>query len=318
MNINERIEVLKPRINYERSGFVRDVIAFPDDFYRAYELAIRRVCAEVRIIEKNLYIPLSTTENLYGVTINTLTKADWDFHKFLNIALIHYNAETNLIKLGQVDVVNIEQIQNNIFSTSFKLALRRLADSLYVQSSILGIDGAPAGVYDTLTSVSGNVIEIETFSNATVGYNVFNLDRADYNDYNFQTISSLDSPEITLNQAPSHWSVGDKVYITNGVPYLLLATFKGAPKINYFDSNSNIPIQEVYIEYVEDIAIKNLYEMLTSVDPNQAKVYASKLQTGLIRSEQECLKQIKAIYKNDAKDVVIKSYQPYPDSKYGR
>ena len=93
MNITDKVESLKPGVNYDYNPFVRETLAFPYDFNNSVEFAIRQIGKKVRIMEKTVYVPIVSDVTLNQFTLSNLCKEKIDFVKPLRIGAIGIGSE---------------------------------------------------------------------------------------------------------------------------------------------------------------------------------------------------------------------------------
>jgi len=319
MTILQKIEDIKFKINFENNSFVRDTL-YPIDFFvkKATIKALKSIASKCRIIEKSVFIPLTKNVRYYDINLSVLSKSKFDISQ--PKSLVIFKPSNEVVDISQAW---IEQILANEFTDLYKLAIINQGVNQQLRASLNVDEFTEAGIFESIASiVDSDTITINTFSNATTNYYIVNLETADIGIYNYRKISSLSNPNLNLDSAitgvSSSWVVDGKVYISQALPTMLLFTFQGVPQEDYFTSNSvTIPIQSQFVSDIDDIIIKYLYEILASRDPKQVQVYSGLIQSGLLRTEEQVVTDIRGQINSRVTNPVAELYIPFTQY-YGR
>lgn len=318
MNVTTKITDLKPGVNYDYNPFIRETLAYPYDFLRSVEYAIRQIGKKVRIMEKTVYIPVVKDVTLNEFTLSNLCKEKIDFVKPLRLGAIGISSDTGEVVIGNLDSEYIETVNINGITDYYRLAIRRLGEKMYFQSTLTS-GTVLVGKYDTIATVSANKITIGTFGNATAGYYIINLSKSDALQYNYRKITTLSSPDVNLDSDPvGDWVAGDKIYIVNGLPELLIVLFQAVTSAGYFDSETTIPVPDQILDDLDHLCYNYLYDILGTRDPNLLKLYAAKINAGTLMKESDVINEIKKRINSMPSVVVIDSYNSIFNTTYDR
>jgi len=320
MILSDKLDRLKPLVNYDNNSFVRETLEFPFDFIKAVEYALRTIGETNRIMERTFYLPTVSSQRIYELSLPNLTSKKVEFLRLLDLAVTSYD-ETGAQVIARVNENWFEQNETNTSIDYYELSKYLFGEISYFKSN-LHLDSVVLGKYDAITNLNTNVMRISTFANATVDYNVINLERANAGDYSYQKIVSLSNPDITLEEDPLSWAVGDKVYICNGLPPLLTLVCQVVIQDGYFgdDETMTIPCPANILSQIDHFAVKFLYDLLITRDIKQAEVYMSKLKTKILKTEEVALYDIRKIINSASASTKTKSYTPFGKSGtiYGR
>jgi hypothetical protein len=321
MTISESIEAIKPLINYDFNSSVRDTL-FPLDYFvkRAYEDALRQIAKKYPIVQKSVFIPLVANTHFYDINLANLSKENFEFVAPINITV--FNPDNKVVGIEQG---LLKRVLQNSYQDIYKIAFK-LAGSNYQFRASVNVENSlgTVGTFDKLVTVTNLGGTLVTASNSVLNSYMINLDKADKGLYSYRQITSasstspftLDSAVITdINPA---WLVNEKVYIVDTLPLMLLYTFQGLPKMNYFDTETEIPIQEQYLDDLDDLAVTNIFNILTTRFPEQAQVYMAKINSGLLRTPRQILFDVGVRVTQNMDNPTIELYQPWKEVHYGR
>lgn len=328
MLLSEQIEILQPLVNWEFDSKVRETLDLDFDFKRAVANAVRAIAKTSNSFRKNILIPLCSDITDYKLDLSKYTKDDLEFVSPTNYALLIIDDENNqgVRTLTEKNIEDIDLLtdagdRGNVLG----IGITQRGKDLYIKLNTK-IQTPEQGVFDYITSIAGNQIEFNLASGIGVNDVVFNLDKADIALIDRATILSGSSNPFTLDQSKTNvdgllpWEVNDRVYINNSsqVVFLLL-TFKALPLITYFDNSTStiIPLAETDLDYVKHLACHYLYEILISRHADLANIYASKIKLGLLKTEKECLSEIRRRINTTAQPLKVRGFD-LTQSRYGR
>lgn len=317
MTINEKIEFIKPKINFNFNKAIQETLYPFDNFVKkATEEALIEIGSKVRIIEKSVFIPVYSNIRYYNVLLSNLSKTKFDVSQPKDLTLVRSDGATY-----NFDTTFIENIIHNRFDTLLTFAFKTLGSNLDLRQSVNVDNFTAQGNFDTITTVNlANVISIGDVNNATEKYYIINLESADVGLYDYRIITDITGAALTLDSRidnPPAWVVGGKVYIASTLPYMLLFTFQGVIQPGYFNTETTIPIANQFLPDLDNIIIRNLFRYLSSRFPEQAKIYAEMLRSGLLKSVDQTITDIKLRANSKIDNPVVQLYSPFTNY-YGR
>jgi hypothetical protein len=316
MTINEMVEAVKPRINYDYNTAIRDTLFPLDSFVKqAVVDALSEINNEVRIIEKSVFIPLVESTN-YNIDLTLFTKSKFDIVKPINLVLKN---SSNLVKyFAKTQLEHILNLKD--FYSIYATAFQHLGGQYKIIANA-EIEKAPIGIYTKINAKSVDTIDIASTTGLEAGNSVINLDKADDAVYSYRTITEVTSGTVltfgTNDADKPTWNVGDKLYICSGLPQMFLLTFQANIKQNYFETEDTIPLSENFTRQLTDIVIQNLYQILVVRLPDQAKIWANMVQTGLIQLSRDAVMDIKKKINYSVESPQTIAYNPFSE-RYGR
>lgn len=315
MLINDKIEQIKSKINYDFNRFVRDTL-FPIDKFvkRATEEALRTIGRECRIVEKSVFIPLVDEIRWYDITLSTLTKDKFSISQTKDLSI--YNNENGVIDVAEVYIEEVIQGLSRTNNLDFASKIKGTEFSL--QSFNQLVDISEGGTYEGIaTIVDSDTITIADVNNAAIGQCIINLDKADIRKYDYRIITGISGTNITvdsvINENPS-WTAGEKIYICDSLPYLMLFTFQGVPEIGYFDTQTTIPIQEQFLDLLDHFIVANLYAVLIARDEKMAQKYMTLINSGVVLHPDKALTRIKVALNSKFGGFSAKLYNPIKET----
>lgn len=317
MTAEEKVDILKAYVNYDENPFVKETLVFPYDFYRSIEHAIREIAKETRVYEKTLFLPVKSSSRLYNFDVSKLTKEKLDYVKTLELGM------TSIIdgeqKTGILDREHSSDIESNRVIDSYALMRRFTLNGITFKSS-LNTEGYPDGTFNEITSISGTTITPVDNVGSISGYYVINLSMSDKGVYSYvKVVSSATSTFVTETDMSNIWSATDKIYIVESLVPLIIIIGQFIPQMSYITSKSTvIPVLNQFIDDIDHFSIAYLFRLLGVRDPKQLQVYSGLVKSGVMKSTNQALTDIKKRVLPD-KRVTVKSYVQEPTSiVYGR
>lgn len=317
MLLSDKIDELLPLVNYDLNSWVRETLVYPYDFIKAVEYALRRIGEQNRIMERTFFLPTVSEKRLYSLSLSELSSAKVDFLKLLDIGIVTFGTD-GLQTTGKINEQWFENIETNRFVDYYELCKFVFGEKTYIKSNAI-TDSQVLGKYDLITNINTTTIKIGTFSNATLDYYIINLDQANFGSYSYRKITALSNPDITID-SETDWVVGDKVYISIGLPPMIALVSQVVIQLGYFgdDETKTIPCPANILTWLNHFCVKYLYDIMITRDKKQAEVYAAKLKVGTVKTEDSALYEIKKIINASAGSIVKKSYNPFKNTIYGR
>jgi len=318
MTADEKVDILKPFVNYDSSSFVKETLSFPHDFYRAIEYAIRTIAKKARVFEKTFYLPIRSSTRLYNLSLTKLTTDKLEYVKTIEMGLV--NIIDGEQKLGLVDQAHVGDLEVNKLIDSYALARRLNLNGIEFKSSS-NTETYEDGEYNSITSIAGTTITPETPAGAgQVGYYVINLSMSNQGVYSYTTIATVPGATFTtVDDMSSKWANTDKIYIVETLVPMIVLVAWCIPILGYITSKATIvPVIDQFLDDIDPFAIAYLFRILAVRDIKQAQVYNSLVKSGLIKSEEDTLLSIRERTTNAP--VTVKNYNPFGDSTsgYGR
>ena len=326
MKISEQIEVLKPLVNYEFDTRVKETLDYPFDFINAIAESVRAIAKETNSFKKSVLIPLCKGITDYKLDLNKYTKDVIDYVKPTNYALMVLDTDASTGQgIKTLLEKNIEDINLLTDKEINGIGIRQMGKDLYIKTNFL-IETPLEGLFDKLTSVSTNTVELNNGTGVTVGTYIYNLDKSDLAliDWAKVTVGSSNPFTITPDKNDVDgllpWNINDKVYCnSSGKVVFLLFSFVALPTTSYFSPlTTEIPLADSDIDNVKDLACARLYEILISRFPEMANAYSAKIKLGLVKSEDKVISAIRRRINTTAQPNHVRAYNILDDNDYGR
>jgi hypothetical protein len=315
MTIAEKIAQLRPLIGYDHDKDVRDTIENPYDFNRAVEHAIRAMSRKAKISMRAVFVPFVKQSKYFSIALDSAGASGFEIIAPKKLYILTSDGSTIEVTEKEVESVVSDTYALNL--EIYNVALRKLGNSSFIQTN-LEVNSQPAsGVYDSIASFPSSNIVRTTSASTSVGYYLINFSKANENKYSFAKVTVVAGQDLTLDQTIETdtnylWVAGDKIYIVSALPYLMVLLFQGSPKINYFDTYTTIPIDDVYIDYIDDIALEYLYRILQGRFDKFKQLYITQKQLA-----KEQLTEVKKLANKRTGMYSPDLYIPYAQS-YGR
>lgn len=316
MNINEKIAQLRALVNYDNSKDVRDTLVLPYDFKRAVEYAVRAMCKSAKIVMKSIFVPFVENNQRFLIQLESAGANGFESVAIHKIFIRTSDGSTIEITQDEIEGVLSDTTVMNL--GLYRIALRSLETSISLQGNSLVGSQPAAGTFSSISafpSASSITVSSGSFSSS---YYVVNLSKANDNKYSYAKITGVAGSNLTLDQTIQTdsnylWSVGDKIYVVQTLPYMASVLFQGLPKDKYFETYSTLPLNDVYLDYVDDIALVYLYKILKGRFPAEyARLYNDQLII-----EKDKIREVKRIANMRMEYTIPKLYIPYPQD-YGR
>jgi len=317
MNIADKIEQIKPKINYDYNEVVRATLYPFDQFVKKAVLeSIDYIANRCRIIEKSVFVPLVSGLRYSDIVLSTVTKSQFNISQ--PKALTIFNSNNAVAEVSQAF---LEELLSNKYTDLIKMGFFVQGTNYQIRASA-NIDNLTSlGVYDYITAIpSEQVVTLNgTYNSGDIDSYVINLEFADKGIYEYRHITGVSSHNLTLegNSINTSWNTSSKVYVAEQLPLMLLFTFQGTPTPNYFTSETTIPIQEAFVQDLDNLIIKYLFQYLSVRDPKQLQVYDGLIKSGLVLTPDRTVTEIKKRINSNVTNPVTELYQPYLEY-YGR
>lgn len=314
MTVTEKIAQLRPLIGYDTNKDIRDTVNIYD-FKRAVEFAIREMCKKAKITLKAVFVPFVENSQFMLIQLDTVGALGFEIVSIKNIYLKSSDGSTT-----EITEEEIEDVTSNTYNMDlevYRVGIRKLGTSLRLQSNFLLDDQPVAGSFKSIIAFPTAAKITLNSGTSTVGYNVINLSKADESKYSYATITNVASSDLTFAESIQTdtnylWEVGDKIYIVNGLPYMATLIFQGLPKSNYFDTYSTIPLDDVYLDYIEPIALEYLYTIVKGRFPEYSQMYLNQRAI-----TKDIIKDVKTLANRRSAFTKVKPFNLLPVS-YGR
>lgn len=312
MTISEKIAQLRPLIGYDTNKDIRDTVN-EYDFKRAVEHALRKICKNAKVVMKSVFVPFVQYSQFFDIPLENSGMLGFEEVAIKGIHIKTSDGST--IEITEEEIEDVVQNTYNLNNSYYRIGIRRLGTSKKIQTNIL-LDSQPAlGVYSSITAfpTASKITAVST----TNGYYVVNLSKANENKYSSAQITNVSGADLTLDQTIQTdtnylWAVGDKVYISSSLPYLASLYIQSLPKIGYFDTYTTIPIDDVYLDYIDVIALEYLYQIIKGRFPEQTQMYLT--QISLVK---DTMKEIRQIANKRTGFLKVKPFNFIPN-EYGR
>lgn len=318
MTADDKLEALKPLVNYDNSAFTKETLAYPFDFYRAIEYAIRKIGKEVRVYERTFYFPTTSASRLYNLDISKLTVDKLDYVKTIELGLTTINDTGQVI--GTVEREHIGNLEVNKVVDRYALARQLSLQGINFKSSV-NTEGYPVGEYNSITGISGITITPAVALGAPqVGYYVINLSMSNQGVYSYTTVATVPgSTFTTVDDMSTLWVNTDKLYVVQTLPPMIVIVAQCVPQMGYIvDKSTVIPIMNQFIDDIDSFCAAYLWKLLASRDPKQAQVYMGMVNSKLIKSEDAAILDIRKRAVPD-KPIQVENYNPFGNlTVYGR
>lgn len=341
MLVGDKIDQsLRAKVDYNMSEEVRKVLVYPYDFYRSIEYALSVIGKHVRIMEKTIFVPMSS--HYTKIDLTKLCKENIRFVRPLAYGYTNISSVSGKQRLREIQETGIEELEvmrkgcstwdwffyNEQIETleHFRsIALKHLGSDMYLKSRHLK-DNNTVGKFDKISSISGVTINVVDGTNATLNGYCVNLSLSDSGLYDYVKITNISTNALTSDSDKSTtWSATDKLYFNADLPKFIVLTFQACPMYMYFSSDSDvIPCPDDFIEEIDDLASKYLFDLLITRDdpknPVWSRTYTTKLKLGLILPEDKVISNIKRRLNAHAQPFEIPQYQVLGrgTTRYGR
>ncbi len=293
MTVDDIISGVRSLIPYDNNQAVRETLYPIDGFVRkALGDALTELTSEGLFLEKSIFIPLITNENIYNLVIDNLTKNKFSPTAPKSIALFPPPTSPGIgVKLKPLPITVLtglfsEEDDEDILKTS----MRNLGTQYsLILSQVPGVGSAVGGLFGKVTSVSGNTVELNQSTNT--GQYVINLEFADKYKYESASIINAAHPVYTLSKDVSAWSPEDRVFICNVNPTLIHIMYTGITTPEYFVSNTDVvPMRDILRPEIEGLVMRNLFKYLAVRMPEMMKIYAGLVKAKLIMDADEIIR----------------------------
>lgn len=318
MTAEDKIEALKPLVNYDSSAFVKETLSFPFDFYRAIEYAIRKVGKEIRVYERTFYFPINSASRLYNLDTSKLTADKLDYVKTIELGLVSV-VDTEQ-KLGLVNREHLGNLEVNKVVDRYALARQLSLQGVNFKSNS-ETEGYPLGEYNSITGIAGTTITPSVALGAPqIGYYVINLSLSNAGVYSYTTVATVPGATFTtVDNMSTVWTTSDKIYVVSALVPMIVIVAQCIPQMGYVtDKAVVIPIMNQFIDDIDHFCVAYLYRLLSSRDPKQAQVYMGMVNSKLIKSEDTAILDIRKRAVPD-KPIEVERYNPFGNlTVYGR
>lgn len=314
MTISEKIAQIRPLIGYDTNKDIRDTVNIYD-FKRAVEFSVREMCKKAKVNLRSVFIPFVQNSQFTLLQLESMGALGFEVVAIKNIHLKSSDGSTT--EITEEEIENVISDTYNLDLELYRMGVRKLGTSIRIQSNFLVTDQPVAGTFSSITAFPTAAKITLASGSSTVGYNVINLSKANENKYSYATITGVSGSDLTFADSIQTdtnylWEVGDKIYVVNGLPYLTTVTFQGLPKTNYFDTYTTIPIDDVYLDYIEPIALEYLYAIIKGRFPEYNQMYLNQRAI-----TKDIIKDVKLLANRRTGYTKVKPFIPFIQH-YGR
>jgi len=309
MTIDEKIRSIKTKINYDYNQMIKDTLFPFDSFVKTATVeALREIARDARIIERSVLIPMENQKRLYDIVLAVLTKHKLSVSQPKSLVILNNESAVRDISHVYLEDIISGGSKNDC---AIEFASQIDGDKYYLRTFNKITADHSEGKYETITVISSpTVLRISNVANATEDYNIVNLENTI--DYTYQKIESIAGNDITVNSTAG-FAVGDKIYISESEPNMLLFTFSGVPTLDYFETETIIPIQEQFLDVLDNFIIANLFAYLIARDIKSAQIFSALVQVGVVKTKPYALREIKQSLNAKFNKASIPCYNPLYD-----
>lgn len=317
MTILEKIEQIKPKINYDFNQVIRDTLFPIDQFVKKATLeAIDFVATRCRIIEKSVFIPLVYGIRYSDVVLTTLSKSKFNISQPKSLVIFN---SSNAVE--EVDQAYLEELVSNKYTDLVKMGFFVQGSTFQIRTSVNIDNLTTSGAYNSILTIpdTDELTGSTAFVAGDVGKYIINLEFADKGLYEYRKILSVNAGVATIEGTSINttWALNSKLYVVTLLPLMLLFTFQGTPTPDYFSTETTIPIQEQFIHDLDNIIMRNLFQYIAVRDPKQLQVYEGLIKTGILTTPDVTVTNIKKRLNSRVTNPVVECYLPYTEY-YGR
>lgn len=323
MTVDDIISGVRVLIPYDYNQTVRETLYPIDAFVRkALGDALTELTSEGMFLEKSIFIPLITGENIYDLTIDTFTKNKFAPTNPKQVALFPYPSVGTSQPTSQFSTLPITTLTGLFDKTELETdTLQATLRNLGTQYSLIlsqspGAGSVTSGSFGKITAIDRNANTIETNATTSAGQIVVNLEFADRFKYESGTIVTKVGNLLTLsNDIDTKWNLDDRLFVASGTPTLIHIIYNGITTAEYFVSNSDVvPMRDILRPEIEGLVMKNLFKYLAVRMPEMMKVYNGLVQSKLIMDSNEIIRSARGKIE---KNVITPGYIPFTEY-YGR
>lgn len=315
MEISTKIAYLKPMVGFDKDKDIRDTLEI-NDFKRAIEFAERRLCEEAKITLRSVIIPYVQDSKYFSISL----VAQQGFDIISPKAYFVLSSDGGMIEITEEDIEDVLTNGTNIDLDIYRIALRRFGSTKYIQTNIDIGSQPPLGLYNSIASFPAANQVTMVDDNGAANYYLINLSKANEGKYSSALATASDSghpPTLTLDISVQTdtkylWLAGDYVYLATSLPYIMIMVFQGMPGELYHDTYSTIPVDGVYLDKIDPIALEYLYSVLQARSDKYYQKYMNQLKLS-----DRAITQAKKIANRRSGLMKIKPYNLFV-SDYGR
>jgi len=311
MKISDQIISLKDILGHTHSSFLQTLSN--NDYKTAIIEAIQKITRISRVITKSILIPLANDRKYIDLLVPLYTKEKYEILKPESTFLLIYDGtnykkeEIDLFPEGSAsEVITTTKILEKLKGSNRVLQIDKIESDLFVSS----------GIIRSIEQITNKVIRLSSEKEYNDYKVVLNLDLGERLEYFTADIVSQDTETITVDRFIPDWKVDDRIYLATTIPLILYYTFRAIPTKDYFSNNdTEIPLPEHFVTYINDLAISYIYRMVGTRDPERIVDYGSLVRAGLVKPEETVLRKVREF--TSPGEFEPRAYQPYKQY-YGR
>ena len=318
MKASDKINYIKHVIGEDTSTFIRQYLR-NFDYSDALTTALRLIAAESRIIEKTLFIPVTSD---YGALLDVLklTKDKLEYHKILVMNLVKFDGSTLALSFADVKIESIGEGLSGQWLYSdlqpvYKSCLRYMNNTPNIVSSFNS--NHTLGTFASASDVSGlnfGLTPALTYDPDKHKF-AFDLEGSPLSPFHplVGQITGFASSRFTTTNLFKWNPVNtNKIYVANEIPTFLSLLCQCIPTYEYISIDPDLPLTGDFDIYVNYLMINYLFTLLINRKPETVKLYDAMLKTGLTKSDDVVQKLIKRkVTASKNADMTVKAYQPF-------